>query len=74
MAASCTNYDATTHKGEYVIGSMAEINKLPTTKKYGTNELENYAPCCNGSECIVLNPTLSVCFLDGDTDSWVIKG
>lgn len=74
MAASCTSYNLSSKKGEYVVGTEDEIEKLPTTTEYGKEELASYSPCVNGSECIVLNPILSVYFLDGETDTWVKRG
>ena len=74
MAATCTNYNPATKKGKYVVGTVDELSQLPTTTTYGNGELAHHSPCSNGSECIVLNPSLMVYFLDGSTNTWVKRG
>lgn len=71
MAASCKNYDLQSRFGEYIVGTASELTKLPTTKRGGIDELKGYSPCINGSECVVLKPSLAVYFLDGETDTWI---
>lgn len=55
----------------FAIDSTADIVKLPTTKKYGTDEVSTVQPIVSGSAAYLTNGTLDIYILNGETDTWI---